>query len=246
MPTPTETITTTPPQRKRVQLDHALIDVDFLHKPKIIALVSRFRHEAVTFMLEVICQTSRATNGEINIDTIAGFSKMFQIEKWEEILSYCLEQKILTEILPKTFINERVIRDQEKLALKRDKERQRQKRHRDKTVTPDTDPVTDTEDLKKGEPEGDTVVFRKLIFDPMEWAGLVMNHFYGDEAKARDVCEAASDYLAQEGKPMPRDCLAYMRGWIRKSKEFARGGTGPKKKLTTEELNPEIFEEIFK
>lgn len=142
----------------RAQLDHGLIDVDFLHKPKIIAFRSRFGHAAVTFIIEIILQCSRSTDGHIDGDTFAGLIKMFDLPDGHKMLEYCLVHEILSRD-DLGITNKRVLEDQEKLFIRREKDRERQRKKRDNAVTkgvtapvtrgvtPDTDTDTGSEDL---------------------------------------------------------------------------------------------------
>jgi hypothetical protein len=59
-----------------------------------------------------------------------------------------------------------------------------------------------------------------LKFTDQEFKGFVVNYFHGQEEKCLDQIQAANDHLKANGKPVPADCSAYLKGWIRKSKQF--------------------------
>lgn len=70
---------------------------------------------------------------------------------------------------------------------------------------------------------------KTIIVHPEEFAGLVVNNFHGDEAKARDMCEAADENATAKSLSF-RDsvaCAAYVQGWQRKSKQFDVRNGGP-------------------
>jgi len=63
---------------------------------------------------------------------------------------------------------------------------------------------------------------------------LVLNNFHGDKAAAKELCAAASDVLQKDGKPVPADCMAYLRNFKRLNSQFQKGrdygGTKPYQK----------------
>lgn len=119
---------------ERAQLDHLLLDVDFLHKPTIVAFRRKFGWASVTWLIEVYCLMSRATDAMVTHDTLLGVAEDMRFENAEEIISYSLEVGILSK-KDSFYFNRRVLEDQESLARKRKEYRDRQERHRQKTVT---------------------------------------------------------------------------------------------------------------
>ena len=53
-----------------------------------------------------------------------------------------------------------------------------------------------------------------------EWDAWLMNFHNGNEAAAREMCVAASDYRQGKGEPIPANCMAYMRQWFKRSPQF--------------------------
>lgn len=167
---PTSAECTTPEsasKKKRAQLDHALIDVDFFHKPTIKALRRRYKLAGLVAYQEILFQISRATDAEIEADTALASAEEFEIIESEEFLTYCLSQNLLNRAPNGKITQVRVAEDQERLAKNRDDYRRRQGKHRDTCVT-DTEKTRDTtqnkrvsvnteylntEDLKKEEKE---------------------------------------------------------------------------------------------
>ena len=145
--------TTEKPAKKRVQLKHLLIDVDFNDNPKIIDLSETHGELAVWFLVKLLMAMSRATNGEISRRAAEGIGRRtgLSLAKATSILNHCLDIDILG-VSGETLTNSRVIADQEALANKRESQNKRQEQHRDKGVTnalptrdPDTVSDTDTE-----------------------------------------------------------------------------------------------------
>jgi len=124
---------------KRAQLSHALIDVDFFHKPKHKALRRKFGCAGLVAYQEIIFQLSRATNAEIDADAALCTAEDFDVPNPEEFLAYCVKQGLIQKLPSGVITQDRVIKDQEKLATAREDYKERQKRHRDNVlVTRDT------------------------------------------------------------------------------------------------------------
>lgn len=155
------------------QLDHLLLDVDFLHKPKIKAFKRVFGYLACLWLIESYCQMSRASLGEVDKETLLDIAdEMGLSEKAEAIIEYAAdpERLLIKKLDNGKYTNSRVEKDQISLATKREKEREKQERYRNKTVTlPDISPekdvslvtdtvtVTDTEyiNTKNSNPESE-------------------------------------------------------------------------------------------
>jgi len=184
---------------ERAQLAHGLIDVDFLHKPKMIAFVSRFGHAAVTFMLEIILQCSRSSSGWIDGDTYNGLMRMFGISNHEELLDYCIQNDMLMRNDNK-ISNQRVLEDQEKLFKRREQDRQRQEKRRDKSVTepvtrgvtPVTETVSDTDTTLRSKKDGVRYFGEFAEIDEIQ---------YEQHAAAKGI-----DYLNR--------CFELINGWV--------------------------------
>jgi len=169
----TTTLEIAPP---RVQLSHLLIDVDFFDKPTVRAL--EFKHGKLAALLYVrwLMLMSRASNALVTRDSLQSLGEFVLDDpsKFDEVLSYCLKTRMLTNVKDDLFTNERVIKDQESCALKREQATQRQKKYREKmdqnsnalvTRLPDTD--TDTECIKKGvQGETETILLPKHLDTP--------------------------------------------------------------------------------
>lgn len=135
-------------KKKRAQLDHALIDVDFFHKPTIKALRRRYKLAGLVAYQEILFQISRATDAEIEADTALASAEEFEIIESEEFLAYCLYQNLLSRSANGKITQVRVAEDQERLAKNRDDYRRRQGKHRDTCVT-DTEKTRDTTQNKR-------------------------------------------------------------------------------------------------
>jgi hypothetical protein len=153
----------------KAQLDHLLLDVDFLHKPKIRSFKRQFGMIACLWLIEVYCQMSRATNGVIDEDTILDVADDMQLTSVaKDMIAYCIddEKQLITKLKDGNgFTNLRVNKDQVSLAAKRQKEREKTERYRNKTVTepdmlpekavtlvtvPATDTVTELRSINNG------------------------------------------------------------------------------------------------
>lgn len=132
-------------KKPRAQLSHALIDVDMLHKPKIVAMTRRFGKISHAAYVEILLQISRATDAEIDPDTALGVIEYYEIKDAEAFLKYCLENKLLNEAPNGLITQTRVIEDQESCAKKRKKWRE------DKTDSA-TDSTTESTPKKEQNP----------------------------------------------------------------------------------------------
>lgn len=166
----------------KIQLDHLLLDVDFFHKPKIKSFKRVCGLLACLWLIECYCQMSRASEGEVDKDTLLDVAdEMGLSDKAEEIISYATheDRQLITKLENGKYTNSRVQKDQVSLATRREKDREKQLRYRDKTVTlpvispekngnPVTDTVTDTEYInnKNSEPIPEV---------PDEWLDLALS-----------------------------------------------------------------------
>jgi hypothetical protein len=116
--------TTTP--KTTTQLKHMLIDVDFAAKPKIKAMRAKFGQLARLWLIDVLCDLSRATNAEIERWAAIAIAQDLGITNGDELIDYCLERGILVEPRSGVISNDRVLTDQQKLATTQQKWRDRQ------------------------------------------------------------------------------------------------------------------------
>ena len=153
----------------KVQLDHVLLDVDFFHKPTIVAFRRKFGWVSTPWLIEAYAQMSRATNALVTRDVLLGIADDMRLDLCDEMIAYCIDHGLIL-CIDGAYSNQRVIKDQESLAKKRKDTKQRQEKHKHKhvservsnalynaenPVTSDTVTVTDTEylDLKNSEAE---------------------------------------------------------------------------------------------
>ena len=108
------------------QLEYISLDTDFFDKPKIKGFVHRHGQGAVSFLLRLLCGMGRSTEGEISRDSweAIGVEAGLDVERATSLVSYCLENQILAGDL-EVLTNSRVKVDQEALAAKRAKIRER-------------------------------------------------------------------------------------------------------------------------
>jgi hypothetical protein len=122
----------------RAQLKHMLMDVGFFDKPKIKALKYDHKYVGVLFYINILCDMSRATDGEIYISCIKAIGENYGYDSQmvEALVSYLHEHGLLT-LSKKSgyYSNSRVVEDQEKLAKNQDKWRTKQRQRRDKIET---------------------------------------------------------------------------------------------------------------
>ena len=85
--------TTTP--KNTTQLKHMLIDVDFAAKPKIKAMRAKFGQLARLWLIDVLCDLSRATNAEIERWAAIAIAQDLGITNGDELIDYCVERGIL-------------------------------------------------------------------------------------------------------------------------------------------------------
>jgi hypothetical protein len=118
---------------ERAQLEHALIDVDILHKPKAKAMMQKFGKLAGLAYLELIFQLSRATNAEVEVDTALCVANDFNIPNPEEWLEYLLhpDRQMVEKTKKGRITQERVAHDQEALAASRRKWKEQKKHQRE-------------------------------------------------------------------------------------------------------------------
>lgn len=162
----------------RVQLDHLLLDVDFMHKPTIVGFRRKFGWASVTWLIEIYCQMSRASNALVTRDVMLAVCEDMRLDGGNEMIDYCIDHGLIIQLEDRAdslFTNSRVIKDQESLAKKRLGSKDRQEKFRNKDVTqrvcnassnalqtrlPVTDPVTDLDINIK---ELDTPEIRKAL-----------------------------------------------------------------------------------
>lgn len=144
----------------RAQLDYALIDVDLLTKPKVVALMARFSPLIGLYYIQLILMLSKATNAEVDVYAAYGAGLAFgvDIETAKLVVAYCVEKEML-QLEGDVLSQRRVIEDQERLARKRKKNRNGQEAFRNRLQESgdnrleidDPDTVTVTEDINKKE-----------------------------------------------------------------------------------------------
>lgn len=138
---------------ERAQLDHLLLDVDFFHKPTIVGFRRKFGYAAVAWLIETYCQMSRATDAIVTEDVLLATAEDMRLENGAEIVAYCLDFGLITQV-DEFYTNYRVIADQEKLAKRRESDRNRKGFRADSVrkcagipAVPVTDTDTGSEDL---------------------------------------------------------------------------------------------------
>lgn len=121
---------------ERLQLRHALIDVNFASKPKVQALRAEHGPLAELLLVRLICVLSAATDGiaRKSVAYVQGHDIGLDRVKVDEILGYLASEQMLT-VLGDSMTQERVVEDQRKLAERRASAAQRQQAWRDKRVT---------------------------------------------------------------------------------------------------------------
>lgn len=168
MSTKQQNTTQTAQSKKRVQLNHLLLDFNFPDKDKTIQLLDLHGPTGCWCFTCILCAMTNATDGAISKVSALRICMRQGVDKSkaQEIISFLISKQMLHES-GELISNTRIIEDQEAFAEKRDKWKDRQQRHRqisgschaDVTqmshtkvgVTPDndTDNDTDNEDLKR-------------------------------------------------------------------------------------------------
>lgn len=116
---------TTSENKKRAQLDHLLIDVDFFDKPKIKCLAYEHGQLSVLFLIRIYTALSRATDARIKKTICGAIAYEMRIEKdeAERVISYFITEGLLHS--DGEFVeSHRVSKDQEALFIKRKKWRE--------------------------------------------------------------------------------------------------------------------------
>lgn len=157
---PAEKDSTTPEKaikKNRVQLKHLLLDVDFFDKPTVRALVYKHGHLAALTYMRWLMLMSRASNAFVTRDALFSIARevlagvSVTVATPENVLAYCLKTGMIEQCGDDEYTNDRVVKDQESCADKREKSISRVEKHREKkrdecnalqTRTPD--PATDT------------------------------------------------------------------------------------------------------
>ncbi len=124
------------------KLKHALIDVDFKDKPKVLELEDRFGLAARLLFIDIICTLSKSSNGFMSRGAIRllGLRCNFNSEQTTEIINFCVSLDMLHES-DQGISNTRVTKDQENYTnkLKRDNEYQAKK----KRIASESEPILD-------------------------------------------------------------------------------------------------------
>lgn len=125
--------------KPRAQLDHILLDADFFENPKILDLEIEHGDLAVLLLVKLLAAMSRATNGEISLNTAIAIGKRTALDREAvaAIINYCIERGILQPGAKESITNVRVIQDQEALAETRRKWREK---HQGPKVVPQVFP----------------------------------------------------------------------------------------------------------
>lgn len=97
----------------KAQLKHALIDVNFKDKPKILELEAEFNPIARLFFIDILCALSAATNGVLSRGAakILGSRCGFTSDQANAILDFCISREMLTALDDNTITNSRVQKD---------------------------------------------------------------------------------------------------------------------------------------
>ena len=122
--------------KKRAQLSHVLIDVDFFDKPKIRSLEMWFGPLGTLLLVRLLGDISRATNAEIDDECFEFHAKHIGFALGSEFLDYCIDREILSRTSLNCISNSRVIEDQEKLAEQQDKWRKAKRVSKDSNENP--------------------------------------------------------------------------------------------------------------
>jgi len=217
------------PSNKRVTLKHALIDVDFLHTPKIIALRRKFGDIAALAIIEITMQLSKATEATIELDTALAVVEHFRIDNSDEFINYCIDRGILqkTEL---GFITEKgVIEDQQKLGEQQDKWKEKKRKQRQNEYVPRDmggDTIGDspgkseqlkTEDLKILDPKeggsGETIdLGHGIKLDPMAMDALKLE-FARFDLKPGWIKRAAIYCATQNNEKYKNGPYLYLSTW---------------------------------
>lgn len=235
--------TTTP--QKTTQLKHMLIDADFAAKPKIKAMRAKFGQLARLWLIDVLCDLSRATNAEIERWAAIAIAQDLGIANGDELIDYCLERGILVEPRSGVISNERVLTDQQKLATTQQKWRDRQAASRGsrEDVTrdiPKTREVLNTEVLNTEDPKEDGLPTVEPFLAVTRWAQYLKRKWN------RDLDEIQRETLIMNWASRPEHELidginqSMERGYRKIVYEPAYTGQ-PKKKNPTDEIVARIM-----
>ena len=145
-------------KKKRVQLQHLVLDCDFFQKPKVIALQYKFGSPGICALIDCLCMMSKGTDGEIPTDCALALACKFDLPDPQAFIDYCLSLGIFQPGSSALYIsNSRVVADQESMAAKQDEWRNKKRQQREPQGTlggqqgdnagTNTGPVN-TEDLK--------------------------------------------------------------------------------------------------
>ena len=231
MPASVECTTTAQPIKKnRAQLDHALFDVDFFHKPTLKALRRRFKLAGLVAYQEILFQISRATDAEIDSDTALASAEEFEIVESEEFLNYCFSQNLLQRTNEGKITQSRVAKDQEALAKKREKWRSDKRQDSATDSVPEAIPEAvvesgvfreqlNTEDLKKD------LKLEKTNTDPgvvgkTQRAPLV----YLSEMEVEAAIGEYMRFKLDPARAWVEEGIKRLSGWYQKNPDKYRGG----------------------
>jgi len=137
MATPQADISTksAPIKKKRVQLDHVLLDFNFPEKDKLIQLEETLGASACWHFTCLLCAMTHATDGEISPVYAKRICKNHGAtdEQAQALLTFCIQRDMIFSVNG-MLSNSRVVQDQEACAEKREHNAERQRAHRAVTV----------------------------------------------------------------------------------------------------------------
>jgi hypothetical protein len=238
----------------RAQLKHALIDVDFKDKPKIVDLQEIHGALARLLFIDCICLMSKSTSGGISRITIKSLGRAIGIKEsaCTEIITYCLNEEMFYEVNNLIF-NTRVDKDQKKLQERRTNALERQKRYEEKrkdnaspTRLPDPVSVSDTEYINKNSTEIKILDF--LYFDEISidtWKAKL-----GTKGFER-ACEKLNGWIGQQkGSPdfqaalqKGKNASFTLQNWVARAVTNEPDSVKKNKKSATELLADMKFKE---
>jgi hypothetical protein len=240
---------------ERVQLDYILLDCDFLNKPKIVALSSRYNYVAVLYYIQILCALSRATNAKMDIYAAYGMANQFEISKADakEIIEYCIKNKLL-QCEDDVITQSRVAEDQEKLAEARKRRNEAQEKYRLKKEAEEKSRLDELERLKKLSCDNHIIIENTITPDTdtitdtdTEYNN---NKLAGKYCKLDDI--AAENLITANGLEVVKRAVEVVDGWVEQAKgtaEFAinrhkaKNGTGVLKSWALSKARKQLAEE---
>lgn len=215
----------------RAQLSHLLLDVDFFDKPKIIDFRLTHGWIGISWLIRCYCLMSRATNGIVKRRIVEHLAEEMGVPRYEVVTVTCFESELMT-LEGDMVSNSRVLKDQTKLYDRREKDREKVKKHRESKL------VTVTEQLHNGNVTSNDTVF-PVTDTVTEYIDINNNKIENKDLVVSEEEETPVQKMVKLALDEPND-----QPWTR-TNAYMLSGRRPMKKYPNIFLTPYEMEMVF-